>query len=122
MFHAQVPFPLFFFCGQKGRHPVLDVAIDGADEVDPSCDCIKGGGACQTQEKVVAACAKVFVLVADFRKESRALGTLWKAGVPVEIVPMARRPVEERLRALGGRPQLRMGVKKVEESDFGFFG
>ena len=45
----------------------LDVAIDGADEVDADFVCIKGGGACQTQEKIVASCAKRFVVIADNR-------------------------------------------------------
>jgi ribose 5-phosphate isomerase A len=84
------------------RYPVLDVAIDGADEVDSDCNCIKGGGGCQTQEKIVASSARVFVLVADFRKQSKVLGTAWKAGVPIEVVPMAAKPVEEKLKALGG--------------------
>ena len=46
------------------RYPVLDVAIDGADEVDENLQCIKGGGACQFQEKLVAISAKKFILVA----------------------------------------------------------
>lgn len=50
------------------------MAIDGADEVDLKLNCIKGGGACQLQEKVVASCAKIFVVVADYRKESKTLG------------------------------------------------
>lgn len=52
------------------RTPQLDVAIDGADEVDASLNCIKGGGGCLVQEKVVASCAKTLVLVADNRKQS----------------------------------------------------
>lgn len=43
----------------------LDVAIDGADEVDADFNCIKGGGGCQTQEKLVAVCAKKFIVIAD---------------------------------------------------------
>jgi ribose 5-phosphate isomerase A len=95
------------------RHPELDVAIDGADEVDANCDCIKGGGGCQTQEKIVASCAKLFVLVADSRKQQRVLGSTWKAGVPIEIVPCAYGPVRARLVALGGKPMLRMAVRKA---------
>jgi ribose 5-phosphate isomerase A len=66
-------------------HPVVDVAIDGADEVDPSLNCIKGGGGCQLREKLVAAYAKQFVVIADSRKQSPALGTVWRKGVPVEV-------------------------------------
>lgn len=45
----------------------LDIAIDGADEVDKNLNCIKGGGGCQTQEKAVASAAKQFVVIADYR-------------------------------------------------------
>ncbi len=94
-------------------HPVLDVAIDGADEVDANCECIKGGGGCQTQEKIVASCAKIFVLVSDFRKQQTVLGHSWKAGVPIEVLPCAAAPVKARLQEMGGKPQLRMAVKKA---------
>jgi ribose 5-phosphate isomerase A len=56
-------------------HPVIDVVFDGADEIDPMLNCIKGGGGCHLQEKLVASSAKLFVIVADYRKESKALGT-----------------------------------------------
>ena len=52
------------------RTPQLDVVIDGADEVDAALNCIKGGGGCLLQEKVVAACTETFVLIADHRKQS----------------------------------------------------
>ncbi|MBN3324512.1 RPIA isomerase, partial [Atractosteus spatula] len=48
------------------RHPELDVAIDGADEVDADLNLIKGGGGCLTQEKIVAGCAKRFIVIADY--------------------------------------------------------
>lgn len=54
------------------------VAIDGADEVDKQLNCIKGGGGCQTQEKIVAFNAKRFVVVADYRKQSQVLGMIGK--------------------------------------------
>jgi len=56
------------------RTPRLDVAIDGADEVDSALNCIKGGGACMLQEKVVASCADKFIVIADARKDSKQLG------------------------------------------------
>jgi ribose 5-phosphate isomerase A len=93
--------------------PVLDVAIDGADEVDGELNCIKGGGGCHTQEKMVAAAARVFVVVADFRKRSRALGTEWRKGVPLEGLPMAYVPVMRAVTAMGGKPVLRMAVAKA---------
>jgi ribose 5-phosphate isomerase A len=92
---------------------VLDVAIDGADEVSRALDCIKGGGACQTQEKLVAAASATFVVVADNRKQSAALGTAWRKGVPIEVLPAGYVPVMRRLEALGGKPVLRMAVAKA---------
>lgn len=90
--------------------PELDVALDGADEVDAALNCIKGGGACQTQEKLVAAAAAVFVVVADGSKRApRGLGTTWRRGVPVEVLPPAYVPVMRALARLGGAPALRMG-------------
>jgi ribose 5-phosphate isomerase A len=59
------------------RTPVLDVVIDGADEVDAQLNCIKGGGGCLLQEKIVAACTDNFVLIADFRKQSK-VGAAWR--------------------------------------------
>uniref|UniRef100_A0A6M2CKK8 ribose-5-phosphate isomerase n=1 Tax=Rhipicephalus microplus TaxID=6941 RepID=A0A6M2CKK8_RHIMP len=54
--------------------PELNVAIDGADEIDAKLTLIKGGGGCLTQEKIIASCAKEFVVVADYRKDSSTLG------------------------------------------------
>jgi ribose 5-phosphate isomerase A len=90
--------------------PRLDVTIDGADEVDDALDCIKGGGGCQTLEKIVAAAAGTFVLVTDFSKRSPQLLTTWRKGVPVEVLPAALTPVDAALRRLGGAPALRMGA------------
>lgn len=53
---------------------MIDVAIDGADEVDASLNAIKGGGAAHLREKVVAASSKEFILIADYRKMSEQLG------------------------------------------------
>lgn len=90
----------------------LDVAFDGADEVDPSLNCIKGGGACLFQEKLVSSCARKFVLVADYRKKSEALGVSWTQGVPIEVVGMAYRKVTNDLYKLGAKKvTLRMGGK-----------
>jgi len=90
------------------QHPVLDLAIDGADQVDANLFVIKGGGAAHTREKVVACSAKRFVIVAD---ESKYVPKLtWP--VPVEVLPFALRLVERRLTELGGKPVLRQGVRK----------
>lgn len=93
------------------HHPELDVALDGADEVDQHLNCIKGGGGCQLQEKVVAAASKSFVVMADFRKDSRLLGEKWLTGVPIEVLPLAYKVVQHKLEQLGGKAQLRMDGK-----------
>jgi len=88
----------------------LHVAFDGADEVDPALNCIKGGGACLFQEKLVAVKAGKFVVVADFRKLSLGLSTVYAPGVPIEVVPQAVSWVKKRLVELGSvNPTLRMG-------------
>jgi ribose 5-phosphate isomerase A len=89
----------------------LDVAFDGADEVDDDLNLIKGGGACLWQEKIVAASAKQFVCVADFRKLSPRLGTAWKKGIPIEVLPMAAPRVLDELQRLGSQnPRIRPGL------------
>ncbi|XP_018581934.2 ribose-5-phosphate isomerase [Scleropages formosus] len=96
------------------RHPELDVAIDGADEVDSSLTLIKGGGGCLTQEKIVADCARHFIVIADYRKDSKCLGQQWKKGIPVEVIPMAYVPIGRDItRRFGGEVVLRMGVSKA---------
>lgn len=77
--------------------PIIDVAIDGADEVDENLVAIKGGGACLLQERVVAYSAQRFVLVADHRKNSKFLGERWHQGIPIEVLPMACNSVRYRL-------------------------
>jgi ribose 5-phosphate isomerase A len=88
----------------------LDLAMDGADEVDPNLNLIKGRGAAHTREKVVAQLAKRFVVLVDDSKMVAQLGT--KMPLPVEVLPMAISPVMRRLAALGGNPELRMGKMK----------
>ncbi|MCP9806638.1 ribose-5-phosphate isomerase RpiA [Cyanobium sp. T1B-Tous] len=89
----------------------IDLAIDGADEVDPSFQLIKGGGACHVQEKLVARRAQRFVVVVDSTKlvDTLNLGFL----LPVEVLPGAWRQVQAELAVLGGDAQLRMAVKKA---------
>jgi ribose 5-phosphate isomerase A len=88
----------------------LDFAIDGADEVDGNLDLIKGGGASQTREKVVAAMARQFVAVVDESKLVTRLGESFP--IPVEILPAALAYVEKTVLGLGGTPSLRLGVAK----------
>jgi ribose 5-phosphate isomerase A len=89
----------------------IDLAIDGADEVDPSFQLIKGGGACHVQEKLVARRADRFVVVVDSTKlvDTLNLGFL----LPVEVLPGAWRQVQGQLGELGGEAQLRMAVRKA---------
>ncbi len=88
----------------------LDLAFDGADEVDPGTNLIKGRGAAQTREKIVASASRRFVVLVDESKLVRHLGE--KMPLPVEFVPLAMAPVSKIIRELGGRPRLRMGQRK----------
>lgn len=78
----------------------LEVAFDGADEVDEEMNCIKGGGACLFQEKLVASRSKKFVCIADYRKNQKRLLTNWPT-IPIEIAPIAYASVTRELIALG---------------------
>lgn len=86
----------------------LDVYVDGADEINPYMQMIKGGGAALTREKIVAAIAKQFVCIVDASKQVDVLGEF---PLPVEVIPMARSYVARQLVKLGGNPVYRQGVK-----------
>ncbi|KAL6816980.1 ribose 5-phosphate isomerase A domain-containing protein [Trichoderma camerunense] len=93
-----------------GVSVALDVAFDGADEVDEDLNLIKGGGACLFQEKLVAVAAKKFIAVADSRKQSPRLCTKWKT-IPIEVLPLAAPDVLNRLKAMGSpNPVVRSGL------------
>ena len=85
----------------------LDLAVDGADEIDPVLDCIKGRGGALLREKIVAEAAERFVLVADVRKLVPHLG---RGPVPVEVLPFLWEQTSRRIAALGGRSLLRGGA------------
>ncbi len=87
-------------------HPELDIAIDGADQVDPNLNLIKGMGGALTREKIVDSAAKTFVVIVDEGKLTKRLGL--GQVVPVEVVPFAVPSVTRRLTALGGKPRLRI--------------
>ena len=89
----------------------IDLAIDGADEVDPKFQLIKGGGACHVQEKLVAALAKKFIVVVDSTKLVEKLNLDFK--LPVEVLPSAWKQVQKTLQDLGGKGKLRMAQKKA---------
>jgi len=84
----------------------IDITIDGADEVDPRLDLIKGLGGALLREKIVASATRKQVIVVDGSKIVERLGT--KAPVPVEVVPFGHPTTARRLAALGCAPALRM--------------
>ncbi len=89
----------------------IDLAIDGADEVDAAFQLIKGGGACHVQEKLVACRADRFVVVVDSTKLVDRLNLDFL--LPVEVLPGAWRQVQAQLQAMGGNADLRMATRKA---------
>jgi len=83
----------------------LDLTIDGADEVDPQLNLIKGGGGALLREKVLAQSSKRNIMIVDESKLSPMLGTRFP--VPIEVIPFARMPVANFIKSLGGDPVLR---------------
>ncbi|UCC58082.1 MAG: ribose-5-phosphate isomerase RpiA [Candidatus Bathyarchaeum sp.] len=93
------------------EYPSLDLAIDGADQIDKKLDMIKGGGGAMTREKIVASAAKQFIIVADETKLVDKLGT--NCRVPVEVLPFALATATASIKELGGKPLLRESGRKV---------
>lgn len=89
----------------------IDIAIDGADEVGPDLTLIKGGGAAQTREKIIAVLSDDYNVVVDEAKLVDRLGSRFP--VPVEVLPFAVGPVSRAIERLGGEPTLRMAVRKA---------
>lgn len=89
------------------EHPLLDIDIDGADQV-ADFTAIKGGGAAHTREKIVALSSKKFVVVADESKIADRLNH----PVPLEVLPFARKLVIKQVEELGGKAVVRMGINK----------
>ena len=88
----------------------IDLSVDGADEVDPDLNVMKGGGAAHTMEKLVAAMASQFVVIVDESKLVTRLGTT--VDIPIEIILPALGYVTDVVTRLGGEPRLRMGTNK----------
>ncbi len=86
-------------------HPVVDVTIDGADEVDEALNLIKGGGGALLREKIVAQATRREVIVVDETKLSPTLGLRWP--LPVEVASFGRAPLRRFLESLGARVTLR---------------
>src|SRR5512137_2406560 len=91
--------------GPDGR--VIDLTFDGADEVDPDLNLIKGGGGALLREKLVAQSSRYEVIIVDESKLSPMLGTHW--AVPVEVIPFGWRTQAAYLESLGAQPHLRLG-------------
>lgn len=105
--------------GRLEEHPRVDLTIDGADEVDPKLDLIKGLGGALIREKIVAAASREFVVIIEGSKLVEQLGT--RTPLPVEVVPSGWRSTAERLRGLGLEGQLRGGSATPYRSDNGNF-
>ena len=86
------------------EHQDIDVTIDGADEIDPRLNLIKGGGGALLREKIIATASKKMVVVADSSKLVKALG---KFPLPVEIIPFAEAVVSKKIARLGATCKLR---------------
>jgi ribose 5-phosphate isomerase A len=94
------------------EHPVVDVDIDGVDQVDANLNLIKGMGAAMAREKIVASASRLNVIIADAGKRVKVLGEN-NQPVPIEVLPFAAKPVQQRIEALGGKPMLREGKGKL---------
>ena len=92
------------------EHPRLDIAIDGADQVDPRLNLIKGMGGALTREKIVDGAAETLAIIVDESKMTPQLGV--NQVVPVEAVPFATAPVMSKLVRLGGKPSIRTAKDK----------
>lgn len=84
----------------------LAIYVDGADEITEHFAMIKGGGGALTREKIVAACSRQFICIAD---ASKLVDVLGKFPLPVEVIPMAQSYVAREIVKLGGQPRLREG-------------
>ena len=84
----------------------VELTIDGADEVDPHCNLIKGGGGALLREKIVAQASRRVIIIVDRGKLSPVLGTRWP--LPVEVVPVCWQNQAEFIESLGGSPKLRI--------------
>ena len=94
------------------EHPKMDLDVDGADEVDPKFNLIKGGGGAHTREKIIASASKEFIVIVDRSKMVSRLGNF---PVPVEVLPFSEKYVWGKIVAMGGLPRRRAGF--VTDSD-----
>ena len=88
------------------ENPIIDVNIDGADQIDPQLNLIKGLGAALAREKIVAASSRHNIFIAEEKKKVSVLGE-GNHPVPIEVLPFAIALVQRRIQAFGGSPLLR---------------
>ena len=94
------------------EHPLINLTIDGADQVDPNLNLIKGMGAALAREKIVASASKQNIIVADESKKAKVLGEKGHP-VPIEVLPFANVHVQRRIEMIGGKAVLREGKGKL---------
>ncbi len=94
------------------EHPKIDVTIDGADQITPELNLIKGMGAALVREKIVATSSRFNVIIADENKRVKVLGENNQA-VPIEVLPFALSLVKKKISELGGDPAVREGKGKL---------
>lgn len=99
---------------QIGR--ALDLTVDGADEIDPAVNCLKGRGGALLREKIVAHASRRFIVIAD---ESKLVGRLGRGPTPIEILPFLWEATSRSIESLGGRPELRMAAGEPFKTDNG---
>ena len=104
-------FNIPIFSLSSGRiNGALDLTIDGADEIDPKKNLIKGGGAALLKEKIIAYNSKVFVVIGDESKRVKTLGINFP--IPIEIVSEARLSIMKKLEMYGVSMIIRDGIRK----------
>lgn len=94
------------------EHTTIDLTIDGADQIDPKLNLIKGMGAALAREKIVASASNQNITIADKNKKVKALGEN-NHPVPIEILPFAISSVKRKIEKIGGTPVLREGKGKL---------
>lgn len=94
------------------ENPELDIDIDGADQVDPNLNLIKGLGGALTREKIVASASNQFIIIIDHAKMTKKLGE--NQSLPVEVIPFSTPIVVKKLEKLGGKPVLRLTTGSQE--------
>src|SRR2546425_8421662 len=121
--HAVVPSLESRALAEAGGIPItervdgsLDLAVDGADEIDPAVNCVKGRGGALLREKIVAHASRRFVLIAD---ETKLVGRLGRGPVPIEVLPFLWAATSRSIESLGGRPELRMAPGGPFKTDNG---